>query len=306
VSYFLAPGYRERLTPTYFHDDGMDAVWQPDVYPDAAALARVLGSRRIIDLGCGDGSKLAALHPEFEIVGIDIGANLDRSRERQSVGVWLELDLDSDDRLPLEDVSGSLFICADVLEHLRFPEKTLRRVREALDRGADALVLSTPERDLVEGDRHLGPPKNPAHVREWNSAELRSFLESCGLDGFYGLTRSNDYLDELHTTFVAVPGLGEERRRQLEAWFQSRKPAERRGIEHAAKLAAERTRLNQFDEAVRWYQEALATHQEQLAAANRRIAELEAARRSRRIPFAQSVEPLARLLVRAARRRRVR
>lgn len=305
MSYFLAPGYRERLEPTYFHDDGMDAVWQPDVYPDAATLARLLGSRRIVDLGCGDGSKLAALHPEFEIVGLDVGANLDRSRERQAVGTWFELDLDSDDPLPIEDVSGSLFICADVLEHLRFPEKTLHRVREALDRGADGLVLSTPQRDLADGDGHLGPPRNPAHVREWNALELRDFLASCGLDGFYGLTRSNDYLDNMHTTFAVVPGPGAERRSLVEQWFSARQPWEQRSIEHARKLAEERARVEEIYEALLWYQENLRDREEQLAATNQRIDELEAARKSRAARLSLRVGDTARTLFRVARRRRV-
>jgi hypothetical protein len=178
--------------------------------------------------------------------------------------------------LPVADVSGGVLVCADVLEHLRFPERTLRRVREALDRGADAFVLSTPERDLAEGLGHPGPPRNPAHVREWNTAELQRFLESHGLDGLFGLTRSNDYLDQLHTTFVVVPGAADEHRRLVELWFRAREPWERRSIEQAEKLANERARVEEFAAAVRWYKEQLASAERSRVDASRRADELRA------------------------------
>jgi len=271
MTYFLAPGYRERLEPEYFHDEGMDAVWQPDVYPEAAALGRVLGATKIVDLGCGDGSKLAALHPEFEIVGIDVGANLERARSEHEVGTWVELDLDSDEPLPLDDVADALFVCADVLEHLVRPEKTLQRVRDVLERGAAAFVVSTPERDLAEGPGHLGPPRNPAHVREWNTDELRRLLESCGLDAFYGLTRSNDYLNQLLTTFAVVPGEAAGRRRVVELWFRAREPWQAVGVDQAAKLAAERDRVAAFATAIDWYKGELETHRRELDECQRQL-----------------------------------
>jgi SAM-dependent methyltransferase len=257
VSYFLASNYRERLEPEYFHDEGMDAVWQPDVYPEAAGLARLLGATTIIDLGCGDGGKLSSLNAEFRVVGLDIGANLERSRNLHPEGKWLEFDLDSKDPLPIDDYKGAVLVCADVLEHLRFPERTLERARLALDEGAEAFVLSTPERDLAEGPDHAGPPRNPAHVREWNASELRSFLASKGLHGFFGLTRSNDYLDELHTTFSVVPGEGERRRLVVESWFRARERWEQLAAEHSRKLAHERWRVEHFAAAARSYQREL-------------------------------------------------
>ncbi|MFC1791945.1 hypothetical protein ACFL0I_05750, partial [Gemmatimonadota bacterium] len=43
------------------------------------------------------------------------------------------------------------------------------------------VLLSTPERDLRRGPDDMGPPGNPAHIREWNQEELRQYLESQGL-----------------------------------------------------------------------------------------------------------------------------
>jgi SAM-dependent methyltransferase len=265
VRYFLDESYQERVRPEYFHDEGMEAVWQPDVYPEAATLARVLGSHRIVDLGCGDGSKLVQLAPEFEIVGVDFGPNIAACKERYDVGTWIEFDLDSEKPLPLDDFEGAVMVCADVIEHLVHPERVLTRIRAALDSGADAVVLSTPERDLAEGPGHRGPPTNPTHVREWNADELRKFLESLGLEGRFGLTRSNDYLDKLTTTFVVVPGPGAERAERVELWCRNRAYRQERAAEHAAKLERERERVEELAAANRWYQDQLAAHQRELA-----------------------------------------
>src|SRR3712207_4197065 len=83
--YFIKDGYVARAEPDYFHDvtaDELGIVHQPDVYPFAAHIARHYGCSRIVDLGCGRGDKLAALSPEFRIVGVDIGPNL---QDRKSV-----------------------------------------------------------------------------------------------------------------------------------------------------------------------------------------------------------------------------
>jgi len=180
--YFIRQGYREREAPAYdFEHRSEDRVWQPDVYPTAARIAERLGFTRIIDVGCGNGEKLVVLEPRFEIVGIDIGENLQLCRERYPGRQWIEHDLDSDALLPFEPevFRSSVVVCADVIEHLVRPERLVQKLRRACDEGA-CLVLSTPERELLWGVRHAGPPPNPAHVREWSMSELAAFLASEG------------------------------------------------------------------------------------------------------------------------------
>ncbi|MFH8802186.1 class I SAM-dependent methyltransferase [Streptomyces sp. NPDC017936] len=198
-AYFLPLGYRQHSVPEYFDDvtdDGI--VWQPDVYPFAAGVAAAHGCDTVIDLGCGRGGKLAALHaeqPAWTYVGVDIGSNIAWCRDHLGFGEWLEADLETCDALPLPDelLARSVVICSDVLEHLVRPEVAADLIGSMLRRGAPAAVLSTPARELRAGAAHPGPPRNTSHVREWASREFRAFLESRGLAiTEQSLTRSDD------------------------------------------------------------------------------------------------------------------
>jgi glycosyltransferase involved in cell wall biosynthesis/SAM-dependent methyltransferase len=241
-SYFLPSGYESRLEPEYFVDEELNAVWQPDLYPEAATVARRLGSRRIIDVGCGTAEKLARLHPEFEVVGIDFGSNIAACRERYDFGTWIDRDLDSSDDFGYDDVAGSTIVCGDVIEHLVRPERLLRMLRSALDRGAAAVFLSTPDRELTNEPGDLGPPPNPAHVREWAHGELERLLAYEGLHGYFGLTRSNDVMPYMRTIIAAIPGNTSRSEEVVRDWFEERRNWER--------LAVEQDRL--IDQLERW------------------------------------------------------
>lgn len=204
-SYCVKEGYQTREIPEYFHEVDGDVVWQPDVYGELGDFADRLGATRVIDVGCGSAAKLAALHPRFDVVGIDFGANLEVCR-RHAFGTWIEHDLESTEALPVdaELLRGSVIVCADVIEHLVRPERLLRALRQALE-VAEAVVLSTPERDLTRGAEHLGPPPNPCHVREWSREELVQLLRSAGFAHVSaGLTRSNDHDPARHTILACL------------------------------------------------------------------------------------------------------
>lgn len=186
-------------------------VWQPDVYAAAEALALEHGSRRIIDIGCGDGAKLSSLSSGFETIGLDLPRVVARARRRYPDLTWIEHDLERAEPLPLdaEQLGQSVVVAADVIEHLRSPRHLLAALRLALEQ-SDGVVLSTPERDLTWGFAHNGPPPNPAHVREWNQAELLAFLSQEGFDhGRIELTRAHDLGDTKDTIMVILTRSGE-------------------------------------------------------------------------------------------------
>lgn len=83
-------------------------------------------------------------------------------------------------------------MCSDVIEHLSDPTGLLTTLGECL-KYAPVAIVTTPERDLVRGMCDMGPPANPAHVREWNQVELLHLLEASSFEvAFIGLTCNND------------------------------------------------------------------------------------------------------------------
>jgi glycosyltransferase involved in cell wall biosynthesis len=207
---FIKDGYVARVKSRYFEDILTDTekgiVHQPDVYPFAAFIARRLGCSHIIDIGCGQARKLSCLHPEFHIYGIDYGSNIQFCKQRYPFGRWQEYDLDAAGLPPIDRdlLRQSVIVCADVIEHLRNPLNLLRGIRDWLN-DAPVALLTTPERDLVHGERDEGPPANASHIREWNLSELRKLVDSLNiLCLFEGLTVNNSQDLEKKTSIMVL------------------------------------------------------------------------------------------------------
>lgn len=206
--YFIKPGYAPRLIPEYYFvapDAQRGRVYQPFVYPLAFSLARRAGCTTLIDIGSGNGEKLIAAHPEFKIIGMDFGANLEACQQNYPFGEWREWDIDHNPApsIPLPVLKNAVLICSDVIEHLADPSKLLLTLKHWLNFVPYAIV-STPDRDLVRGVDDLGPPGNTAHLREWNKQELNKLFDHFGLcTDFIGHTMNNSVSLE-KKTIVAV------------------------------------------------------------------------------------------------------
>lgn len=210
-TYFIRNGYRSRDRVEYFLDETDDTVtWQPDVYPFAAARARERDRDVLIDIGCGRAGKLASLAAEcsdWSYIGVDYGDNLVWCRDNHRFGEWIEVDLESAERLPIAPalVRRSLVVCSDVIEHLVNPIPALSLIRSLLTEGGAAAVLSTPARECRSGYDASGPPRNPSHVREWASDEFQALLKASGFDIHHaGFTRSDDVSNGLSTQLLLV------------------------------------------------------------------------------------------------------
>ncbi len=213
---FLPSGYAYRRRVCYCvpqHASDTDVVTQPDVYAAAERTAALLGSKTIVDLGCGRGGKLAAMSDRFETVGVDFGDNIEHCRSRYDGGTWLEADLDkaSSVRLDPAVVRGATIVCADVIEHLTKPLGLLVLIRQLLQT-ASVAVISTPDRVKVRGAEHMGPPPNTYHIREWSLSEFGKLVAAEGLQiAYIGHTRSSS-VEKSPTTILcacvseALPG----------------------------------------------------------------------------------------------------
>lgn len=203
--YEIKVGYVERFeAPEYFVDEYREVcgnVSQPLVYKQARSIARGAEIGKIVDVGCGRAEKwaeIAAETPEIEYVGIDYGPNIAWCRRHYRWGTWLDVDLEEITDL---DAVGALVVVADVIEHLRDPFPLLGALRRS---GTEAVLLTTPERDLTWGEEHNGPPPNPCHVREWNLSEFQAFLVRHGFEILAAsLTRSSN-IDYEYATILVV------------------------------------------------------------------------------------------------------
>ena len=226
---WTATRYKRRDKPDYSHQPNVanPKQWQPDVYIAATALAKRFAAKRIIDIGCGNGSKTIELAKACPTIGIDFGSNFQRARERAPELDWREHDLQSDVPLPLEapELARSIVINADVIEHLPDPFKLLAMFQR-IHKQVELILMSTPERHLTRGLRDDGPPSNAAHIQEWTAREFGALLRHAGMPTHsLGLIRSHDHSDNVATIFVAIASSGERIREVDELLIDLEVPA---------------------------------------------------------------------------------
>lgn len=191
--YAIKPGYRARTEPAYFQDTQPDGkVWQPHSYPIAAYLARVMHRHTLIDIGCGRAHKLMGYAPEFKIVGVDFGDNIQYCKDHYPGEWWIEVDFERslisfDDHI----FKNAVIICADVIEHLANPSPILSGLRYFA--GFAPILFTTPDRLRMYGYDHDGEPTNPCHTREWRLEEMTTLLTAHNIPVTWaGYTASED------------------------------------------------------------------------------------------------------------------
>jgi 2-polyprenyl-3-methyl-5-hydroxy-6-metoxy-1,4-benzoquinol methylase len=187
--FWIRADYRSRPAHSYDRAPG-HAYWSPEriatshsfqhpVYELARRWLLRTRAQSFLDVGSGPGTKVAELiAPHCEDVVLLDQPSAQALAARLLPGArFVAADLET---LALQLGRGfDLIVCADVLEHLANPEPCLRFVREHLNPNGIA-VLSTPERDRLRG-RACRESPHPEHVREWNAAEFRAFVEHSGL-----------------------------------------------------------------------------------------------------------------------------
>jgi len=176
--YCIADGYHARERPEHHNDIGFTDDYQLEVYELARELMRTEHMRTVLDVGCGSGYKLVKYLGEFETVGVETEPCLSYLRRSYPTREWLESGEPGRGFGKPVATSFDLVMCSDVIEHLVDPDALISFVKSIESR---YVLFSTPDREVLA--RHekwnapaLGPPLNPAHVREWTSDELRQYL----------------------------------------------------------------------------------------------------------------------------------
>ena len=103
-------------------------------------------SEKILDLGCGEGTRLATLikkeHPEIsqKIYGVDASEIAIRLAKKNYPGITFKVgDLE---KLPFKDKEFNLLISAYVFEHLINPEKVIIEARRLLAEGGKFMIIA--------------------------------------------------------------------------------------------------------------------------------------------------------------------
>lgn len=207
-NFHLKAGYKANPDPVQYCDSLDDSrLYQVEVYRRAGEIAEANGVRTALDIGCGMATKLMEyIHPRCEsVTGVDTPETIQQCRTLHPSGTWIPADLED----PAFWISGpfDLVISSDVIEHMRDPDQLLRLIRGSTHERS-TVVLSTPERDLRRGPSDMGPPANPAHVREWNAEEFLRYLASRGF-----LVTESDIVDlrpGMRTCHLVVGGFQRE------------------------------------------------------------------------------------------------
>lgn len=179
-NYFIKNGYRCNLTNSgnaipYLDDSHTASLYQVKVYVFAKRLIKKYKLKNVLDIGCGFGVKLnKIIFPVCDnIVGIDTEHAIDFCKQEYNFGRWFEDDIENS-ILKLNE-KFDLVISSDVIEHLVDPDNLLYYIRK-YSHNKTHIIISSPERDLVNGKNSYGPPLNRTHVREWNKTEFCNYI----------------------------------------------------------------------------------------------------------------------------------
>lgn len=170
---------------TPFWDKGVessDLRYQDPVYRLAARLVRRGGLAPVLDIGCGTGHKLVErVGPATrDIIGVDQPSAIDIAERTFPHHTWRRGDFgDPGFWDELATLQPGLVLCVDVIEHLADPIALLHSLRTLAGSGAKVLI-STPDRAVLETGTPEGPPANHRHIREWSADEIELLFESTG------------------------------------------------------------------------------------------------------------------------------
>jgi methionine biosynthesis protein MetW len=97
--------------------------------------------KRILDIGCGDGSFIIKFKKHCETFGVDISQNAVKMAKEAGINAY-ELDVSSE-KLPFQNEYFDIIYMGDVIEHLTNPDFAIKEMARVLKLNG-FLVLSTP------------------------------------------------------------------------------------------------------------------------------------------------------------------
>jgi 2-polyprenyl-3-methyl-5-hydroxy-6-metoxy-1,4-benzoquinol methylase len=132
--------------------------------------------RRVLDLGCRDGSLTRAYASGNEIVGVDADREALAAAAKHGIEThWADLD----DPLVFDEASFDVVVAGELLEHLRDPGRLVGDVRRVLRPGG-TFVASVPNAYRLKNRLRflLGrePEDDPTHLQMFSPGDVRKLL----------------------------------------------------------------------------------------------------------------------------------
>jgi methionine biosynthesis protein MetW len=136
----------------------------------------------ILDVGCGNGYQIAPFAESNKVYGLDISeANIEKAVAR---GIKAQLH-DLEEPIPFEDNFFDVVVCSEVLEHLFFPENTIKECYRVL-RQSGLFIVTIPNLyclrnriSMLTGRncKFVEYPMNRQHIRFFSLDGMISILD---------------------------------------------------------------------------------------------------------------------------------
>lgn len=186
---FGAGGDYRRVVDTNQPYSDATVIWQKSVYEHARSVAERQHAERVVDVGVGGGQKLLKAFEGYNAAFLQVDWADNRERvDGQQLAPFLQANFEDPRdvevfRRSIDDHVPTLIIFSDVVEHLGDIRPILRVFRKILKKNPkNRLIISTPDRDRVDGKNSRTVPDNSAHVRQWNAVEFESLLLASAFD----------------------------------------------------------------------------------------------------------------------------
>ena len=204
-----------------YSDDGI--LWQENTYKHAKDLADPTVYKRVVDIGTGAGKKLPMFFGKINdpnkdkkvhFFQVDFADN--REDPDPDFSDFLQVNLEDWDevstlREKFDDGTPTIFILSDVIEHLFDPRPLLAALRFLLKKNdKNRLIISTPDRDRIDGKNNQDAPDNQTHVRQWTTTEFEVFLKNSAFHVDEITYTQQNKFDENNVTILATLSCSEE------------------------------------------------------------------------------------------------
>ncbi len=136
--------------------------------------------KKVLDVGCNEGAlgeSIKLLFPESHVTGIDYNSEAIKVASSR-IDEGYTIDLENENALPnfLQNKEFDTIICADVLEHIRFPWKVVEQLYNHLSINGK-IIISLPNFGFWESFFHLLNQKLPMRGRGiYDDTHLRFFM----------------------------------------------------------------------------------------------------------------------------------